>query len=660
MLVPCEAKEPFIYLISNTSDTTSLVHWSSQLIVDSWCYILFLSELGTLSATAPSAGRSDPCFITFVDHLKTQYTQRVRTEDDKRQHCTSTKFINLAVVRKSNEVGRFTSATIHGNVDDILKEKRLLELSEVGRLEDGSLARCVLVQGSPGIGKTTMAHELCRQWVEGKVLQEYSLLILLKLRDRCVQKANDVADLFCHSNPSIPPVVASIVEQDNGNDTAFLLDGYDELPREMQKNSIFAQLIKKDILSKAGIIVTSRPSAGDFLYMHCRQQRYQHLEVLGFTKEQIHSFVEKWFDENENVEESRRADERHQFRLYLDSHPHIHALMYIPLNCTIVLAVYQSSGVRDDHKTLTKLYTHNTEAILTRYLTDHEEVLRNRRTNLWNLSSVVQRNLEQLSKLAYSGIVNTPQQQLIFQEEEIPPDLRGNEAMGFMNMEYDALGIASYNFLHLTIQEFLAAYYVSKLPLSEQAQVIDDSVKKKHLVIMLRFYAGLTKFHSQQSSGSSIFSRIMKFIKEQFTKTPVGSLRRYYSDISSKLESLRWMFETQEKELLRQTLGTGTQYLDFSHQTLAPFDCYVIGYCIAYSDCQWRLNLSWCTLGEEGMRMLSRGSDDYFHCVQAVDLSWNDIKAGVTHLGNLYVLYVYYVFVFVFVSVMVLDYLQLE
>ena len=401
----------------------------------------------------------------------------------------------------------------------------------------------------------------------------------------------------------------------------------------MQNNSIFAHLIKKDILSKACVIVTSRPSASDILYKHCRQQRYQHLEVLGFTKEQINIFVENWYDEN--VEESSRADERHQFELYLDSHPHIHALMYIPLNCTIVLAVYQSSGESDDLITLTKLYTHNTEAILTRYLTDHEEALE---WNLWNLPSTVQQNLDQLSKLAYSGIVHTPQQHLIFQEKEIPPDLRKNEAMGFMNMEYDALGRASYNFLHLTIQEFLAAYYVSKLPLPEQAQVIDDSISKIHLVIMLRFYAGLTKFHSQQSSGSSVFSRIMKFIKEQFTKTPVGSLRRYYREISSKLESLRWTFETQEKELLRQTLGTGTQYLDLSHQTLAPFDCYVIGYCIAYSDCQWKLNLSWCTLGEEGMRMLSRGSDDCFYRVQAIDLSWNDIKAGVTHLGNWHVL----------------------
>ena len=525
-------------------------------------------------------------------------------------------------------MNEFTKATVHGKTDYILKEKKPLKLSEVGQVEDGSLASCVLVQGAPGIGKTTMAHELCRQWVEGKVLKEYSLLILLKLRDKSVQKANNVADLFYHSNPSIPPVVASIVEQDNGNGTAFLLDGYNELPRVMQKNSIFAQLINKDILSKACVIVTSRPSASDNLYMHCRQQRYQHLEVLGFTKEQINSFVEKWFDEN--VEESCRADERHQFELYLESHPHIHALMYIPLNCTIVLTVYQSKGVRDDHKTLTKLYIHNTEAILTRYLTNHEEVLGNRRWNLRNLRNLrnlplnVQQHLMQLSKLAYSGIVSTPgpEPQLIFQEEEIPPDLSDNEAMGFMNMEYDALGTASYNFLHLTIQEFLAAYYVSKLPLSEQAQVIDDSVGKVHLVIMLRFYAGLTKFHSQQSSDSSVF-------------TPAGSFRRYYySKNSSKLESLRWMFETQEKQLLRQTLGTETQDLDLSHQTLAPFDCYVIGYCIAYSECQWRLNLSWFTLGEEGMRMLSRGSNDCFHRVQAIDLSWNDIKAGVTHLGN--------------------------
>ena len=578
--------------------------------------------------TAPSASNSDLPVNRYAEYLKSKYTCKTLLEDEKRQYAskTGTKYINLAVVRKDNidksEMDKFTEATIHGNVDDILKKKQSLELSEVGRLEDGSLARCVLVQGAPGVGKTTMAWELCRQWGGGKLLQEYSLLVLLKLRDSCVQKATAVTDLFFNSDRYLQSETAREVSQSHGNRTAFLLEGYDELPEEMQENSIFAQVIDGEILPKASVIITSRPSASDVLFKHCCQQSYQHVEVLGFTDKQTNSYVKQSFGDEQY---------QHQFESYLACYPHIRTLMFIPLNCSIVIDVYRSSKARDSivPRTQTELYTVLTRILLSRYLTAHKVHGKERRWNLHSLADVpsdVERNLLKLCELAYQGIAR---QQLIF--HTIPSAL---ETMGLMDMEYDVLESVSYNFLHLTIQEFLAAYYVSKLPSSQQAGIIDEYIGKKHFVIVLRFYAGLTKFNIQLSSDSSFSSRLFKFLKELVTRTPAKCLQTYYSQSSSKLESLRWMFEAQDKQLLRHALGTGTQDLDLSQQILAPFDCYVLGHCIAYSNCQWKLDLRFCKLGEEGMRMLARGSGDCLHNVQEIDLSANDMKNGVTHLGN--------------------------
>ena len=293
-------------------------------------------------------------------------------EDEKRHYASriGTKYINLAVVRKDNidksEMDKFIEATIHGNTDDITKKKWSLKLSEVGRLEDGSLARCVLVQGAPGVGKTTMAWELCRQWGEGKLLQEYSLLILLKLRDSCVQKATAVTDLFFHCDHYIQSEAAREVSRSDGNGTAFLLEGYDELPQEMQEKSIFTQVIDGEILPKAVVIIMSRPSASDILFKHCCQQSYQHIEVLEFTEEQINSYVKESFGADEQYQR--------QFESYLACYPHIRALMYIPLNCSIVIDVYRSSKARDSivPRTQTELYTVLTRILLNRYLTDHK------------------------------------------------------------------------------------------------------------------------------------------------------------------------------------------------------------------------------------------------------------------------------------------------
>jgi len=101
--------------------------------------------------------------------------------------------------------------------------------------------------------------------------------------------------------------------------------------------------------------------------------------------------------------------------------------------------------------------------------------------NTADLPSDIQQNLFQLSEVAYTGIIR---QQLVF--HTLPSNL---ETMGFVSKEFDDQGSISCNFIHLTVQEFLAAYYVSKLPLSEQAQTLDDSVGKEHLTIMLRFVA---------------------------------------------------------------------------------------------------------------------------------------------------------------------------
>ena len=89
------------------------------------------------------------------------------------------------------------------------------------------------------------------------------------------------------------------------------------------------------------------------------------------------------------------------------------------------------------------------------------------------------------------------------------------------------------------------------------------------------------------------------------------------------MECLRWIFEAQDQGLIKQVLGNGTQDLNFSlklaqmyNRVLAPFDCYVLGYCIANSDCQWKLA---CRLDEEGMRMLFRASNDCLRNVQVID-----------------------------------------
>ena len=126
--------------------------------------------------------------LQYASYLKSVYTREKLPIYDKWPQMKSRKYINLALIEKEDitkrEADQFTSATIHGNIDDIKKSKRATDLGQIAQLPDGSQPKCILVEGAPGVGKSTFAWKLCCKWGKGKLLQQYQLVVLLKLRDR--------------------------------------------------------------------------------------------------------------------------------------------------------------------------------------------------------------------------------------------------------------------------------------------------------------------------------------------------------------------------------------------------------------------------------------------------------------------------------------------
>ena len=112
-------------------------------------------------------------------------------------------------------------------------------------------------------------------------------------------------------------------------------------------------------------MVTSRPWATHVLHEECSHRIFQHIEILGFTDQQISLYVKSVLS----------ANEARDFEEYLKSHPQIRAGMYIPLNSAIVVTVYEESqaSVCAMPTTLTELYTSLTQTVLLRYLQGHPE-----------------------------------------------------------------------------------------------------------------------------------------------------------------------------------------------------------------------------------------------------------------------------------------------
>ena len=381
------------------------------------------------------------------------------------------KYIHLAVVKKEEvskqQADEFTKSTIHGNIEDICKKKQAVDFTQIGKKEDGSLAKLILVEGAPGIGKTTFSWKVCRMWAKGKILQEYGLVVLIRLRDKRVQEITCFTDLFFYSDHELQNSVAKEVQDHQGKSVLLLFEGYDELPRKLQtQQSIFLDILHKDFLPHATILITSRPTATRFLHWKFKSEISQHIEILGFTKGDIVSYVHDAIQD-----EQVRTD----FFQYLKCYPYIRGMMYVPLNAVIVTEVYKSSRQSPEKfipTTRTELYTALTRSLLLRYLLGHREYGQ-REWTLKKFSDLPQELYEQFKRIcevALKGMIEDE-----FVHRDLPHDFNTLDLMQSVPELYVEQGASiSYNFFHLTLQEFLAAVSISQQLVEEQVRLITE------------------------------------------------------------------------------------------------------------------------------------------------------------------------------------------
>ena len=112
-----------------------------------------------------------------------------------------------------------------------------------------------------------------------------------------------------------------------------MLEGYDELTEDQRtESSVLNRLLTGDCLPKASIMVTSRPLTSDSLCHQFFESVDQHVEIFGFTDEDIKSYVRKACVKLPNVLQDLMS--------YISSNPFVSSIMYIPLQCSILVALY--------------------------------------------------------------------------------------------------------------------------------------------------------------------------------------------------------------------------------------------------------------------------------------------------------------------------------
>ena len=108
---------------------------------------------------------------------------------------------------------KFRQQTIRGCIDDILEWKAPIRMKDIlipncvhsheSLLQNQYPVTQLLIEGAPGIGKSTFAWEVCHKWGQHQLFNEYSLVVLLKFRDKRVQEAKSISDLFYHPHSKL-------------------------------------------------------------------------------------------------------------------------------------------------------------------------------------------------------------------------------------------------------------------------------------------------------------------------------------------------------------------------------------------------------------------------------------------------------------------------
>ena len=527
----------------------------------------------------------------------------------------------------------------------------VVEMAEIFKPhEECKQPKKVLIEGNPGMGKTTYCNKVAYDWATKKHSAEgcfpkFDLVLMLKCRD-----VGRNSDLWEAIDDQLLPREVQKEERDtlfefirqNQSKILLILDGLDELPTGRLPE--FAEIIQGKMLPLCHLVVTARQEAGIPVRNVCDTL----LEIKGFTPGDAIQFILKFFSGKEELVEAL-------FHRLLEDTSLQHMIAN-PLHTALLCLLCEDfDGILPER--ITQLYSEIVQCVLRRYrkkkglTVDDEDPI-----------EIYEDQLKHLGSIALNGL---RENNMYFDNKRLGSGYSDLPGFGFLSVQPGSSKrrpCLCYGFTHKSFQEFFAGHYLCCQLVSKEIspeEVVADMRYFGELRQVLQFASGLLAVRSEESVASLINS-----ITNEVNAMEEEELIEYYLPVALEcikecekgssnyhLELARTFglcLKVKEADLKNQQIGDATAVvfgaaletnttlsdLDLSYNNLRLAAAESLAAALEINATLTYLNLSYNELGPSGAESLARAFERNTS-LTILDLSYNGLgPAGADYLAS--------------------------